>query len=124
MSELDFVLALHTRHRNLTACCGPLLCVQISPWRAHGLEQIFDSDTASELLWSGHHSAEEYGTSFTLCGAHWLDLTALALLRSRQHSQADWHAEADQLLREVCASAAWDPKEIVNMFQWQGTRLT
>jgi hypothetical protein len=59
MSELDFVLALHTRHRNLTACCGPLLCVQISPWRAHGLEQIFDSDTASELLWSGHHSAEE-----------------------------------------------------------------
>ena len=78
MSELDFVLSLHTRHKNIPGHCGPLLTIELSPWRVFTLEHIFDSDAATELLWDGHESGEKYGTAFTLCGGHWLDLAALA----------------------------------------------
>lgn len=124
VSEFDFVVALHDRGRDLTACCGPMLTLELSLWRVFTLEQIFESEAASELLWDGHLLDEPYGTDFSLCGGHWLDLAALVWLRSRQSQRKDWYAEADQLLRDVCRTARWDPKEIVNMFKWQSTRLT
>lgn len=123
-TELDFVLALHTRHRKMPACCGPLLTIEMSPWRVFTLEQIFDSEAATELLWEGHHDGQQLGTSFSLCGGHWLDLAALVWMRSQEHQRTDWYGEADQLLQDVCTAAHWDPKEIINMFRWQGTRLT
>lgn len=122
--ELEFVVSLHTRSRAVGECRGPLLTIEVSPWRVFSLEQIFDSQAATDVLWDGHLSFEIHGTAFKLCAAHWLDLAALVWMRSRQQRRADWHAEADQLLRDVCIAARWDPKEIVNMFQWQATRLT
>lgn len=123
-NELDFVLALHERDRDLTSCCGPTLTLEMSLCRAFTLQQVFDSPAASDLLWGGHDLEDPYGSAFTLCAGHWLDLTALLWLRSRNSQRADWFAEADRLLRDVCAAARWDPKEILTMFQWQRTRLT
>lgn len=119
--ELDFVLALHTRSKAEGECRGPLLRLTF--------QRIFDSRSASDLLWSGFQHEIQYGdywrgSQFDLCGAHWLDLACLIWMRARQQDSAEFHLEADQLLRDTCKAAGWDAKEIVNMFQWQRARLT
>ena len=88
------------------------------------METIFASQAAVDLLWSEHHDDISHGVHFTLCAAHWLDLAALMWMRSRQADRADWHAESDHLLRDLCTAAGWDAKEIVNMFAWQHSQLT
>lgn len=123
-TEFDFVRAIHTRCRDVSACCGPILTLDMSLGRAFALEQIFDSEIASDLLWDGHDLAEPYGTTFCLCAGHWIDLATLLWFRSRQARRRDWFNEADQLLRDVCTAARWDVKEILNMFRWRNTRLT
>ncbi len=123
-SELEFVQSLVTRDDTLEACKGPLLRLAFSPWRTLTLETAFDSPVATDLLWDGHHLDGILGVHFTLCAAHWIDLCALVWMRSRQQRRSDWHGEADQLLRDVCDTAGWDPKEIVNMFSWQHSQLT
>lgn len=124
ISELQFVLALHTRSREIGECRGPVLGLELPPVRCLTLEQIFDSKVAMDVLWAGHRSDQLYGSTFSLCAAHWLDLAALMWMRAQQQRRVDFYDEADTLLRDVCALAGWDPKEIVNMFSWQYTRLT
>lgn len=123
-NELQFVLSLYTRTKEAGECRGPVLIVEMSAWRVFTLEQIFDSQVATDVLWGGFQEGEPYGTAFKLCAAHWIDLAALLWMRASQQRRADWHSEADQLLDDVCTAAHWDPKEIVNMFHWQDTRLT
>lgn len=117
--ELEFVRALHTRSKAEGQCRGPLLRLALLADRVFDLQHIFNSRSASELLWSGYQSDGCLGVHFILCGAHWLDLTCLVWMRGRQQDSVEYHLEADQLLRETCQAAGWDAKEIVNMFQWQ-----
>lgn len=123
--ELQFVLALHTRTKAGGECRGPLVALTLEEAQAFTFARIFDSRSASDLLWDGFIAeADRPGLTFELCGAHWLDLACLIWMRAQQLGRRDYHEEADQLLRDVCEAAGWDPKEIVNMFQWQSARLT
>lgn len=122
--ELSFVQALHTRNREVGECRGPLLRLGLWSWRVFSLEQIFDSQAANDVLWAGMHEDGQLGIHFSLCAAHWMDLAALCWMRAQQHRRSDWHEEANQLLSEICVTAGWDVKEIVNMFAWQQARLT
>lgn len=122
MTELEFVQTLATR--SVGQCAGPGLTLALQSYRVITLETIFHSDLATALLWDGYRCEGRTGTHFDLCAAHWLDLCALTWMRSQQYRKRDWHAEADQLLRDLCEQAGWDPKEIVNMFSWQRTQLT
>lgn len=125
LSELDFVLTLRERFHDdgRTTCTGPLITMAMTTERCLTVSAIFASPNATRLLWEGLTSADtEF--AFALCAAHWLDLTALIWLRSRQHQRLDWHGEADRLLRDVCSAVGWDTKEILNMLRWQTTRLT
>lgn len=121
--ELSFVLALHTRTKAGAECRGPLVTLSLLD-RVFIFDQIFDSPTASALLWSGYDQDASLGFRFGLCAAHWLDLACLIWMRSQQQDRVEFYLEADQLLREVCQQAGWDAKEIVNLFQWQRARLT
>lgn len=137
-TELDFVLSLATRTKEIGECRGPLLTLALWNWRAVSLEHIFDSAAASDVLWSGMQEqglsstkgfgpAKGFGSGiihFSLCAAHWVDLACLCWMRSRQYQRSDWKTEADQLLHDTCVAAGWDEKEIVNMFAWQRARLT
>lgn len=123
-NEFEFVRDVHTRTREFGECRGPLLRLSFSAWRLAVLEDAFESETAHELLWAGFHPEHADAMDFTVCAVHWMDLSCLVWLRARRFGRADWHAEADQLLRDACSAAGWDPKEIVNMFAWQRARLT
>lgn len=122
--ELEFVQALLTRSRVEGQCRGPLLRLAMWSWRVLTLEQIFDSPAASDVLWQGVHDDGIMGIHFSLCAAHWLDLACLCWMRAHTQDRADFNAEAEQLLRDVCDTAGWDAKEIVNMFAWRHARLT
>lgn len=122
--ELNFVLALHTRTKDGSECRGPLLMLGLPPDKVLDFHKIFSSPSASELLWEGFSPEGVQLMRFTLCGAHWLDLACLIWMRAQQADDFEIHVEADQLLRQVCRTASWDAKEIVNMFQWQRARLT
>jgi hypothetical protein len=138
LTELDFVLSLTTRTKEIGECRGPLLELALWNWRALTLEHIFDSPAASDILWAGMQEqdisvtkgfrpAKKFGSGiihFSLCAAHWVDLACLCWMRSRQHRDPEFKAEADQLLRDTCEAAGWDEKEIGNMFAWQRARLT
>lgn len=128
LTELDFVLSLTTRTKEIGECRGPVLDLGLWNWRALTLEHIFDSPAASDILWAGMHEdrlRKRLGfIHFSLCAAHWVDLACLCWMRSRQYRDADFKAEADQLLRDTCEAAGWDEKEIGNMFAWQRARLT
>jgi hypothetical protein len=133
LSELDFVLSLATRTKEIGECRGPVLTLSLWNYRALSLEHIFDSAAASDVLWSGMQEdhlpvaegLQAPGTiHFSLCAAHWVDLACLCWMRSRQYRRGDWKLEADQLLHDTCVAAGWDEKEIVNMFAWQRARLT
>lgn len=128
-SELDFVLALHTRTKELGECRGPLLALNLAEDRVFTLAKIFQSRSADDLLWAGHRGEEQRWLGpgmllFQLCGAHWLDLACLVWMRCQQQDSVEIFMEAEHLMREVCQTAGWDAKEIVNMFQWQRARLT
>lgn len=124
VSELDFVRALRDRSREFGACRGPLLRLSFGAYRLATLEDTFDSAAAHDLLWAGFHPEHLDAMDFTLCAVHWMDLSCLIWYRSHQAGRSDWHANADQLLRDTCNAAGWDPKEIENMFAWQQARLT
>lgn len=122
--ELEFVHAMCTRTRPFAECRGPLLRVVLWPFRVFTLEHIFDLQQASDTLWDGYCEDSPAGVLFELCGAHWIDLVTLCGLRARLCKRPDWNSEARHLLDDVCAAAAWDVKEIANMFAWQRERLT
>lgn len=124
-SELDFVRALHERTIN-GECKGPGVTLSLLSGRVAHLERIFDSEIASDVLWSGFDLDDDSGPSlrFTLCAAHWFDLGALAWARGYQKSRPEWLCFSQDLLQDLCREVAWDPKEIVNMFSWLRTRLT
>lgn len=124
--ELEFVLSLHTRSKAEGECRGPLATLALKEAKAFAFARIFNSRSAEDLLWGGYCASDGQrpGMFFQLCAAHWLDLACLLWMRARQLGRTDYHQEADQLLRDVCEAVGWDPKEIVNMFQWQSARLT
>lgn len=122
--ELEFVHALVARRCPVAECCGPLLRIAFWPYRVFVLEHLMDSPDASDLLWDGFMSDGAVGIHFELCGAHWMDLVAVCQLRAAQYRRSDWGGQADQLLVDVCTTAGWDPKEILNMMAWQRERLT
>lgn len=122
--ELEFVQALISRDSGIGQCRGPLLRIAFRPFRVFALEHCMDSEVASDVLWDGFCGDGRDGVQFELCGAHWMDLAALCQMRALQYHRADWTAEGEQLLRDVCRTAGWDAKEILNMLVWQRERLT
>lgn len=123
-TELDFVQALYSRLSTDYSCAGPLVHMSLWPWRVFTLERIFDNAEASDLLWSGFLSDGYVGVHFSLCAAHWMDLACLTWIRATQSGRPDSASEAQALAQDLCFSAGWDVKEIVNMLAWRRARLT
>lgn len=119
LTELDFVKALLRRRRSHGACAGPRVNLVLEPGWVFILEQVFESRIASDVLWSGFIHDTAAGPLFGLCAAHWLDLACLGWARALQQHRYDWLQAAEHLLQDLCLSADWDAKEIVNMFAWQ-----
>jgi hypothetical protein len=64
------------------------------------------------------------GSVFQFCSAHWLDLARLCGLRAIQQQRLDWFEVGGALLRVMCRSSSWDPKEIANLLRWQAFTST
>lgn len=120
--ELEFVHELVTR--DLGQCRGPLLRITFRPYRVSLLELIMNSTAASDVLWDGFQGESYHGLHFERCAAHWMDLAALCGLRAAQYRRVDWSTTADRFMENVCTTAGWDTKEIVNLIAWQGEKLT
>jgi hypothetical protein len=118
ITELDFVIALNRRGLR-EACTGPLVTIEMDYSRAFTIERICHSRIASRIFWGGLAVDTADQLTFVACAAHWLDLACLMWMRAAQQRRPDAQGEADQLLRDLCAPLRWDPKEIVNMFQWR-----
>lgn len=117
-SELDFARSLTTRTSD--ECSGPLVSMDVTSRQVCELEEIFSSQLAVDVLWDGYQGSEAIGPlHFSICGAHWLDLVALVLLRSHQQQRQDWYWCANALVQTLCRSAGWDDKELNNMLVWQ-----
>jgi hypothetical protein len=124
LSELEFVHALMGRDEELTQCKGAVIGIELWSYKVHVLEEIFDSQVASDLLWDGFTGDGGKVITFQLCCAHWFDLAVLIELRAAQHCEPAYHHVAAQLLMALCHEAGWDPKELLNMVAWSRERLT
>lgn len=126
-TELGFVQALLGRSSE-GECKGPSVTLALATARVLYLERIFDSQIATDVLWSGYEERGDddllYQVRFTLCAAHWFDLGAFAWARGYQKSRPDWINCGEELLQDLCREVAWDPKEIANLLAWRRTRLT
>lgn len=120
-SELDFVLAMGERDARKGECAGPVVPLRFWPYRVFVLEHVLDSKAASDLLWDGFRDDPYKGVAFELCAAHWLELAAVVEVRAAQYGRDDWAFMGRTLALDLCESAEWDPKEIVNLFAWQRT---
>ncbi len=124
-TEFEFIRSLRDRGREgFGECRGPLLTLTLS---GHGLQTLEDSLMscgAHETLWSGFQRSAAADMAFTLCAAHWMDISHVAGNHARQYQRTDWFAEASSLLKRTLHTAGWDPKEIANMVAWQRVQLT
>jgi hypothetical protein len=118
-SELNFVQAMARRDARKGECVGPLISLRFRPYRVFVLEHVLDSKEASDLLWDGFRDDPHEGVAFELCAAHWLELAAVVEIRASQYRREDWAFMGRTLALDLCESAQWDPKEIVNLFAWQ-----
>lgn len=102
-----------------------MVLLAFSAVRLHALEEAFQSQRASELLWGAlvPRSDGDWLT-FLLCAVHWMELASLIAVRAHQYLRGDWLSESSALLHEICDAAAWDPKEIANLLTWQRVQLT
>jgi len=124
-NELEFVQAL--LHRSPDGeCTGPDVTLRLWIGQVTLLERIFDSQVASDVLWSGFvkRNDDTLCLYFNLCAAHWFDLGAFAWARGYQKASSEWVLLAEDLLQDLCREVAWDAKEIANLFAWRRTRLT
>ncbi len=123
ITEWQYVHQLHGRQGG--SCCGPLVTLPLVDGRLDRLEEGLQSEMASRLLWSGLVDALEVNPRmFRLCAVHWMELCYLISNHAHTSRRRDWWGEASLLLRQICAGAGWDPKEIANMMMWQRVRLT
>lgn len=115
---MDFVASLVGRSGE---CRGPLLQLSFSGYR---LEVLEESLRTADRLWDGFDGDSGGLLAFSLCAAHWMDLSYLSGVRAREYHRLDWFNEASALLRQICEVARWDEKEISNMLTWQRVQLT
>ncbi len=121
VTEFEFINSV--RGRSSGECRGPLLALSFTGLTLETLEESFVSYPAYALLWSGFTPSDGLIT-FSLCAAHWMDLSYLAGINGRRHDRADWFNVASLLLRQLLDAAGWDAKEISNMVTWQRVQLT
>lgn len=124
MTEYDFIFSLDGRE-NSYDCRGPLLSLAFSHPRAATIQYaLVHSPRGAEVLRQGDPEGSPEGVTFTLCAAHWMDLSLVTGLYGRVYERRDWAAEGSALLKQICASAHWDVKEIANMIRWRTRRDT
>jgi hypothetical protein len=124
LGELDFAHSLLSRDHDLNDCTGSLIMMGFWSYQVFLLEHIFESKSASDLLWAGFTGDGADCVQFELCCAHWFDLAVLVELRAAQHRRKDWADQAARLFQCLCALAGWDAKELLNMVAWTRERLT
>ncbi len=118
-SELDFVASLNGRNHD---CRGPLLSLTLPQLHITGIgDSLAGRD---DKLWSAADSTIGDCVTFTLCAAHWLDLSYLTGISGTLNSRRDWFLIATDLLHRILRSAGWDPKEMSNLLAWHRAQLT
>lgn len=117
-SEFDFVRAM-PRRRTIEQCCGPLLALIISSARLETIEESITDTESHDRLMAGFDPHCPAGLLFELCAAHWMDVSFVAGCEAGRHNRRDWFWAATALLRQICSTADWDPKEISNLIAWQ-----
>lgn len=119
--EYEFMSA--AVNRTSGQCLGPVLTVDLAPYRLELLEDSLMSVPAYDLLWDGF--CPDLGNlQFAHCTAHWFDLCFIAGINAQTNQRRDWRTNAAELLRQICGQAEWDLREIANLMVWQRVLLT
>lgn len=121
-TEYEFVKSMDDRQSG--QCRGSLAVLAFNPDRLDLLIESLCSTRAVEVLWDGATMSYSDRVTFTLCVAHWMDLSFLAGLRAHQFGRDDWFGEANDLLKDLCATQGWDIKELSNMVRWRKVQFT
>lgn len=118
-TELDFVASLAGRNHD---CRGPLLPITLP--QPH-IEGIGDSlAVRGDTFWSSSTPAAGNSFTFTLCAAHWLDVSYLCGISGTLNGRRDWFNIATELLNAILRTAGWDPREMSNLLAWRRAQLT
>lgn len=123
-TEFDFVASC--RDRTPWQCRGPLVTLDFAGYQLMLLEASFRGHPApAEILWAGFDPDRSPDrVAFTLCAAHWMDLSWYAGLNAHAGDRRDWMAQASSVLERLFAEVGWDHKEIANMLMWRRAQLT
>ena len=118
-SEMDFVASLKGRNHD---CRGPLLSLTLPHQHVTGIgDSLAGRD---DKLWSSIDTTSGDAVTFTLCAAHWLDLSYLTGVSGTLNCRRDWFLIASELLHQILNGAGWDPKEMSNLLAWRRGQLT
>jgi len=118
-TELDFVASLTGRNHG---CRGPLLSITLPQPHITGIGDSLA--TRADQFWSAASPATGDSFTFTLCAAHWLDLSYLCGISGTLNGRRDWFNIATDLLNAILRSAGWDPRELSNLLAWRRGQLT
>lgn len=128
-TEFDFVVSMDDRQPG--ECRGPMVTLGLTGMRLYRLQAGLRDEAAAGLLFSGLDNAvRECGNeslvrlTFSLCAAHWFYLSFVLGVHAHESRRADWFAEANLLLTDLCLGAGWDIKELANMVRWREVDFT
>lgn len=119
-TEYEFIQSI--RDRRPGDCRGPHATLKLWRHQIGLLDECFEIGTAPhDLLWQNFQADHPFEgfCVFRLCAAHWMDLSYLVGIRSRENGRVDWMALGSSLMHKACLGAGFDPKEIINMIHWQ-----
>lgn len=117
-TEIDFVASLRERDHD---CRGPLLEIALPEPHFIG---IGDSLAVSDRLWAAAATATDDTVTFSLCAAHWMDLSYFTGVSGVVNGRPDWSLIANDLLCAILRAAGWDFKEMSNLLAWRRAQLT
>ncbi len=93
--------------------------------RTSGLADMLGSPRAVQVLWlHAVHVETDPRFHFRFCAAHWMDLHRFLAVRAETECRNDWAGACQILLKQICRSARWDPKEVANLIGWLRVTLT
>ena len=122
ITELELVQRLNQHPEDI--CIGPLVTLTLTQARASlllGVLAVFEDPPPLSFLPVGRLHPD---VRLRLCGRHWLDLCYLCGVGACMVDSADLFTNTSWMLREACAGAGWDAKEISNLFAWRRVQLT
>lgn len=118
-TQTEFEFMRSTDGRTFAQCRGPLVKLGFASHRLVTLQASLGGEQACDVLWDGFIAASLDRVMFSLCAAHWIDISCVSGLTGALSGRRDWIVEGVVLYRQVCRVLGWDAKELLNLAHWK-----